>query len=100
MPPILVLSSAKRVATQMFVIEKLNEIKKLFWVALFVISSAPTRNYLNKNKVRKLFTIKNEGNGVVTVSLLLTMNILQTFSNCWLWTDERLQGSYWKDKHF
>ena len=28
MPPIVVLSSAKRVATQMFVTEKLNEIKK------------------------------------------------------------------------
>ena len=29
MPPILILSSAKRVATQMFVTEKLNEIKKI-----------------------------------------------------------------------
>ena len=100
MPPILVLSSAKRVATQMFVTEKLSEIKKLFWEALFVISSAPTRNYLNKNKVRKLPAIKNEGNAVVPVSLLLTMNIFQTCSNCWIWTGERLQGSYWKDKHF
>ena len=29
MPPIIVLSSTKRVATQMFVTEKLNEIKKI-----------------------------------------------------------------------
>ena len=51
MPPIIVLS-AKRVATQMFVTEKLNEIRKNYferpWLA---ISSAPTRNYLSKNKV-------------------------------------------------
>ena len=33
----------------------------------------------HKNKVWKLFRIKNEYNGVVPVSLLLTVNIFQTF---------------------
>ena len=43
------------------------EINILFWEALFVISSVPARNYLfnekqlkHKNKVWKLFKIKNE----------------------------------------
>ena len=34
-----------------------------------------------KNKVLKLFRIKNEDNGIVPVSLLLTVNIFQTCSN-------------------
>ena len=33
----------------------------------------------HKSKVWKLWRIKNEGNGVVSVPLLLTVNIFQTF---------------------
>ena len=47
MPPILVPSSAKRIATQILIIAKLN-CKKLVLEALFVISSVPARKYLFK----------------------------------------------------
>ena len=47
MPPILVPSSAKRIATQVLVIAKLNG-RKDFLEALFVILSVPARNYLFK----------------------------------------------------
>ena len=47
-----------------------------------------------KNKVWKLFRIKNEDNGIAPVSLLLTVNMFQTCSNCWLWTGKCLPGSY------
>ena len=52
------------------------------------------------NMVWKLFRINNEDNDIVLVSLLLTMNIFQTCSKCWLWTSKPLPGSYWKDQHF
>ena len=46
MPPILVISSAKRITTQILVIGKLNGTKEFIWKALFVILSVPTRYYL------------------------------------------------------
>ena len=90
MLPILVLSPAKRIATQMLVIEKLNG-RKDFILRGFVYDiirsskELPVQRKLlkHKNKVWKLFRIKNEDNGVVPVSLLLTVNILNMF-NCWL----------------
>ena len=49
MTPILVPSSAKRIATQMLVTEKFKWEKRFFfWEALVVISSVPERNYLFK----------------------------------------------------
>ena len=107
MPPILVPSSTKLIATQMLVIEELNG-RKDFILRGFVCDiirpskELPVQSNLlkHKNKVWKLFRIKNEDNSVVPVSLLLTVNIFQTCSNCWLWTGKRLPGSYWKDKHF
>ena len=42
----------------------------------------------------------NDVNGVVLVSLLLTVNIFQTSSNYRLWTCKRFLGSNWKDKYF
>ena len=44
MPPIVVPSSAKHIATQVLV----NGRKDFFWEASFVMSSVPTRNYLFK----------------------------------------------------
>ena len=87
MLPILVLSSAKRIATQMLVIEKLNG-RKDFILRGFVYDiirsskELPVQRKLlkHKNKVWKLFRIKNEDNGVVPVSLLLTVNILNMFN--------------------
>ena len=107
MPPILVPSSAKLIATKMLVIEELNG-RKDFIMRGFVCDiirhskKLPAQSKLlkYKNKVWKLIKIKNEDNGVVAVSLLLTVNIFQTCSTCWLWTGKRLPGSYWKDKHF
>ena len=64
MPPILVPSSAKRIATQTLVIAKLNERSLnqmiLFWEALSVISFVPPRNYLFKvsNSSTKIICIK------------------------------------------
>ena len=76
MPPILVLSSAKRIATQIEVIEKING-RRYFILRGFVchiihlskelpVQSKPLKH---KNKVWKLFRIKNEDNGVVPVPL-------------------------------
>ena len=48
MSPILVLSPAKRIATQILVIANLNEKKKKILKLLFVISFVPARNYLFK----------------------------------------------------
>ena len=48
MPPILVLSSAKRIATQILVITKINEREDFIWEVFLVISSVPARNYLSK----------------------------------------------------
>ena len=88
MPPILVPSSAKRIATQILVIAKLNG-KKDFILRSFVCDiiylskKLPVQSLLlkHKNKVWKLFRIKNEDNGVVLAYLLLTVNILETCSN-------------------
>ena len=80
--------------------------KILFWEALFGISSVSARNYLFNVSNWSIwirceeFRIKNDDNGVVLVSVLLTMNIFQTCSNCWIWKSKRLWGSYWKDQHF
>ena len=81
---ILVPSSAKRVVTQMLVIEKLNG-RKGFILRDFVCDIIRPSKELHfqskllkhKNQVWKLFRIKNEDNGVVPVPLLLIKNIFQ-----------------------
>ena len=85
MSPILVSSSAKRIGTQMLVIEKLNGRRDFIlkdFVCDFIHPSKglPVQSKLlkHKNKVWKLFRIKNEDNGVVPVSLYLTVKIFQT----------------------
>ena len=89
MPPILVPSSAKRIAIKMLVIEELNGRKDfiLRGFACDIIRHSkdlPVQSKLlkHKNNVWNLFRIKSEDNGVVPVSLLLTVNIFQTSSNC------------------
>ena len=70
----------------MLVIEELNGRKHLFWEAFFSDIICPSKEVpiqskllKHKSKVWKLWRIKNEGNGVVSVPLLLTVNIFQTF---------------------
>ena len=100
MPPILVPSSAKRIATQMLVTEKVNG-RKGFVLRGFVCDinrpskKLPVQSYLlkHKNKVWKLLWIKHEDNDVASVPSLLTVNIFPTCSNCWLWTGKRPPGS-------
>ena len=92
MPPILVPSSARRIASQILVIVKLNGRKDFILRVLF--SFVPARNYLFKvsnlsTRIRcescstlrmsmlTIFNI-NDVNGVALVSLLLTVNIFQT----------------------
>ena len=85
MSPILVPSSAKHIATEMLVIEKLSG-RKDFVLRGFVCNvirpskelTVQSQQLKHKNKVWKLFRINNENNGVVSVSLLLTENIFQT----------------------
>ena len=48
MPPIFVLSLAKRIATQILVTAKWIKGKIVLWELLFVTSPVPTRNYLSK----------------------------------------------------
>ena len=92
MPPILVPSSAKRIATQILVIAKLNQRKRFYFESfLFVILFVRARNYLFRvsnlrTKIRcesclvlrmsilTIFNI-NDVNGVDLVSLLLTKRI-------------------------
>ena len=89
MASILVPSSAKRIAAQMLVTEELNG-RKDFILRGFVCDiirpnkELPVQSKLlkQKNKVRKLFRIKNEDNGIAPLSLLLTVNMFQTCSNC------------------
>ena len=89
MPPILVPSSAKRIATKMLVIKELNG-RKDFILRGFACNiirpskELPVQSKLlkRKNNVWNLFRTKSEDNGVVPVSLLLTVNIFQTSSNC------------------
>ena len=84
MLPILVPSSAKRITTQILVIAKLKE-NIFFSEFLFAVSFVPARNYLFKVRncsilrmsMLTMFNINNV-NGVVLVSLLLTVNIFQT----------------------
>ena len=87
MLPILVTSSAKRIASQILVIVKLNGRKAFILRALF--SFVPARNYLFKisNLSRScsilrmsmltIFSI-NDVNSVILMSLLLPVNICQT----------------------
>ena len=94
MPPILVPSSAKRIATQIVVIAKLNG-RKDFILRVFVSDTiVPARNYLFKvsnlnTRIRcescsilrmLMLTILNinDVNDAVLVSLFLTVNIFQT----------------------
>ena len=68
MPPILVLSSAKRIATQIVVIAKLNG-RKDFILKGFVISFIPARNYLFR--VSNLSTrIRCESCSILRMSML------------------------------
>ena len=92
MPPILVPSSAKSIATQILVIAKLNE-RKNFILRVFVcdiicpskefkVSNLSTRIKCESCSVSRMsmltiFNIKDV-NGVVLVFLLLTVNIFQT----------------------
>ena len=114
MPPILVTSSAKRITSQIVAIVKSNGRKDFILRVLF--SFVPARNYLFKvsnlstrishyscsvlrMSVLTIFNI-NDANDVIIMSLLLTENIRQTCSNCWLRTGKRLLGLYWKGKPF
>ena len=91
MPPILVPCSAKRidVSQHKCLTEELNG-RKDFILRGFVCDIIRPNKELpvqikllkQKNKVRKLFRIKNEDNGIAPVSLLLTVNMFQTCSNC------------------
>ena len=70
MPPILVLSSAKRIATQIVVIAKLNG-RKDFILKGFVISFIPARNYLFR--VSNLYTrIRCESCSILRMLMLTT----------------------------
>ena len=94
MPPILVPSSAKRIATQILVITKLNQ-RKYFILRVFLCDTIRTSKKLPvqssnlRARIRcescliltmSMFTIFNinDINGVVLLSLLLTVNIFQT----------------------
>ena len=93
MPPILVPSSAKRVATQILVIAKSNQ-RKDFILRVFVCGIIhPSKNLFKvsnlSTRIRSescltlrmsMLTIFNINNvsGIAVVSLLLTVNIFQT----------------------
>ena len=95
MPPILVPSPAKCIATQILVIAKLNGKKRFLSFVrarnyLFKVSNLSTRIMCESCSILgmpmlTIFNI-NDVHGVVLVSLLLTVNIFQTSncSNCWL----------------
>ena len=94
MPPILLPFSAKRIATQILIIAKLNQ-RKDFILRVFVCdiicpskklhvqsSSLGTRIRCESFSILRMsmltiFSI-NDVNGIVLVSLLLTVNIFQT----------------------
>ena len=104
MPPILVPSSAN-VSQHKCQTEELNGRKDFILRGFVCVAIRPNKelpvqsNLLKqKNKVWKLFRIKNEDNGIAPVSLLLTVNMFQTCSNCWLWTGKCLPGSYHSHK--
>ena len=50
--------------------------------------------------IKNVNNVINDVNGVVLVSLLLTVNIFQTLFLLLLWTGKRLLGLYWKCYHF
>ena len=94
MPPILVPSSAKRIAAQILVIAKLNQ-RKDFTLSVFVCDiirrskKLPAQSSNLSKRIRcesclilrmSLLTIFNinDANGVVLVSVLFTVNIFQT----------------------
>ena len=94
MPPILVPSSAKRIATQILVIAKLNR-RKNFILRVFVCDiirsskklPVQSSNLSTRIRCESCSTLRmsmitrfniNDVNGVVLVSLLLTVNIFQT----------------------
>ena len=95
MPPSLVPSSAKRIATQILVIAKLNGRKDFILRVFFVVLFIAAKNYLFKVsnlgtrsrcescssilRMSMLSTFNiNDANSVVLVSLLLTVKIFQT----------------------
>ena len=70
MLPILVSSSVKCIAVPILAITKLNG-KKIFWEALFVIPSIPSRNYrfkVSNWSTRKLFKIINEDTRTISMA--------------------------------
>ena len=76
MSPILVPSSAKRIATQILVIAKWNGKKDVILRGFVCDIIRPSKELSvqsqllkHKNKMWKLFRIKNEENGAVIVSL-------------------------------
>ena len=92
MPPILVPSSAKRIAAQILVIAKLNQRKKFIlrvYVCDIIRPSKKLPVQCQSTRIRyescsilrmsmlTIFNI-NDVSGVVLVSLLLTVNIFQT----------------------
>ena len=112
--PILVPSSAKRIATQILVIAKFN--RKIDFEVLFVISFVPARNYLFKvsnlrTRIRcascsvlrmsmlTIFNI-NDVNGVVMVPLLSTVNIFQTFFLLLTWNRQTFSRFRFKKQTF
>ena len=79
----------------MLVIEKLNArkyfiLRGFVWDIIRPSKDLPAQSQLlkHKNKGWKLFRIKNEDDGIISVFLLFTVNIFQTCSNCWLWKDQ------------
>ena len=87
MSPILVSSSAKRIATQNTNVSnwKINWEKRFYFKRLFCDIIHPSKGLSfqskllkHKNKVWKLFRIKNDDNDLVPVSLYLTVKIFQT----------------------
>ena len=87
MPPILVPSSAKRIATQILVIAKLNG-RKDFILRVFVCDiirpskELPVQSWCESCSILRMSVLTifniNDVNGVVLVSLLLTVNTFQT----------------------
>ena len=105
MPPILVPSSAKRITTQIWVIAKLEGRKDFYFERFYLwYHSSQQSNWNTRISFENCSRLKMKTLEWCQwrrfVSLMLTMDIFQTCSNCWIWTGKRLLGSYWKDKHF
>ena len=109
---ILVPSSAKRIATHILIIAKLNGKKDIvLWgfVCDIIHSSkelsVQSYQLKHKNKMSKLCKIKNENTVTMSMATFQYLNCklwtyLKLCSNCWLWPNKRLLSSYWKVKHF